>query len=67
MIGSLAFNVTAGIFILLQKLLYHLSKQCRPLSDICFIRFIHHLPCVYVGSALFVKFLYMGARLYWAN
>ena len=28
--------------------------------------FIHHLPCVYVGSALFVKFLYMGARPYWA-
>ena len=29
--------------------------------------FIHHLPCVYVGSAIFVKFLYMDARLYWAN
>ena len=58
-------HVTAVIFILLQKLLYHiLSKQCRPLSDICFI---HHLVCVYVGSALFVKFLYMGARHYWAN
>ena len=65
MIGSLVFlPVTAGIFILLQKLLYHLSKQCRPLSDMCFI---HHLPCVYVGSALFVKFHYMGARHYWAN
>ena len=65
MIGSLVLlHVTAGIFILLQKLLYHLSKQCRSLSDICFI---HHLPCVNVGSALFVKFLYMGARHYWAN
>ena len=27
-------HVTAMIFILLQKLLYHISKQCRPLSDI---------------------------------
>ena len=52
------------IFILLQKLLYHISKQCRPLSDIFFI---HNLPCVYVGSALIVKFLYMGAMHYWAN
>ena len=64
-IGSLVLlHVTAGIFILFQKLLYHLSKQCRPLSD---ISFIHHLPCAYVGSALFVKFLYMGARHYWAS
>ena len=31
MIGSLVLlHVTAGIFIPLQKLLYHLSKQCRP-------------------------------------
>ena len=53
MIGSLVLlHVTAGISILLQKLLYHLSKQCRPLSEICFI---HNLPCVHVGSALYVK------------
>ena len=32
-IGSLAL-LTAVIFIILQKSLYHLSKQCRPLSDI---------------------------------
>ena len=61
-IGSLVLlHVTAVIFILLQKLLCHVNKQCRPLSD------IFSLPCVYVGLALFVKFLYMGARLYWAN
>ena len=36
-IGSLVLlHVTAVIFILLQKLLYHISKQCRPLSDIFF-------------------------------
>ena len=64
MIGSLVLlHVTAGISIRLQKLWYHFSKQCRRLSDICFI---HHLPCVYVGSALFVKFLNMGARHDWA-
>ena len=34
-IGSLVLlHVTAMIFILLQKLLYHISKQCRPISDI---------------------------------
>ena len=34
-IGSLVLlHVTAVLFILLQKLLYHISKQCRPLSDI---------------------------------
>ena len=32
-IGHLVL-LTAVIFIILQKLLYHLTKQCRPLSDI---------------------------------
>ena len=32
-LGSLVL-LTAVIFIILHKLLYHLSKQCRPLSDI---------------------------------
>ena len=62
--GLMLLHVTTVIFILLQKLLYHISKQCRHLSDIFFI---HHLPCLYVGSALFVKFLFVCARHYWAN
>ena len=35
LIGSLMLlRVTTVVFILLQKLLYHISKQCRPISDI---------------------------------
>ena len=52
-IGSLVL-LAAVIFIILQELLLHLSKQCRPSSDI--------ISFTYVGSALFVKFLYMGAH-----
>ena len=56
------FLLTAVIFIILQKLLYHVCKQCNVIRHY----FIHHLPCVYVGSALFIKFPCIGARNYWA-
>ena len=39
-IGSLVL-LTAVIFIILQKLLYHLTKQCRPLSDIISFTICH--------------------------
>ena len=53
-IGSLVLlHVTAMIFILLQKLLYHISKQCRPLSDIFF----------YSLSALCLRWICTGCQI----
>ena len=41
-------------------LLYHFTEIVVSFNSVDLIRhyFIRHLPCVYVGSALFVKFLY---------
>ena len=46
-------NFTVIVFINLQKLLYNLNKQCRPLSD-------RALCGVCNGPALIVNALYMG-------
>ena len=58
-----ALHVTAVIFILLQKLLYHISKQCRPLSDI----FSFTICLVSTLDLHCLSNSFMGAGHYWAN
>ena len=59
-IGCLVL-VTVVIFILFTEIVVSFKQ---PVLTLIRHYFIQNQPCVYVGSVLFVKFLYMGARQY---